>query len=319
MQLKSTIKSILLSTAVIGVVSGQQLHAQGACYDLEGCSDYSNFGYNSSTAATLEYDNYISAFHSSAVRDIDGVIKVWGEMTQADGRSHQLMPTPINPGNYPGLTGKPLKIAMASGGRLTAQYVLLTDDNKLWSWGRSGSLLDHSLTMNTYELTEISEGGVHYYDSIAAFQELSIGLPLGVSASDVKMMFAVYGSLLLTTCSGDVHALVDYWGNVGNGGTSATNVWHKVQKSAAYGGGVLTGVVAARGTESGFIALDNAGNLWTWGYRTYDGIGAVATRNAAVQMTPPTGATGSIKMIGMTTGTSDVSYYVLYENGNLYA
>jgi hypothetical protein len=101
--------SSLLMLVILSISIGiQRSHAQ-TCYTLQGCSDYSNFGYNSTTAATLEYDNYVSGFHSTAVRDIDGSFKVWGEQSKADGVNDWLMPTTVNAGNYPGLTGTPFK------------------------------------------------------------------------------------------------------------------------------------------------------------------------------------------------------------------
>lgn len=304
---KALVLAIVLSAGMAFNATAQD------CYSSGGCSDYSNFGYNATTAATLEYDNYVSAFHSTVVRDLDGSLKIWGEMTQADGVGSYLMPTPINAGNYPGLTGKPLKVAIGSGSIDNVQFVLLTDDDKLWTWGLAGMVFDASLTTNT---SVIIDGDP---TDIAAFQELSIGLPAGVTAADVKVMFASREVLLITTCDGDVYILAAYWGNTGSGSTDDINIWNKVQKSAAAGGGDLTGIVAARGCAYGFIALDNTGNLWTWGYRTWDGVNPRAQRSAAEQMALPAGATGDIKMIGMTGNSSDgTSYYVLYEDGNLY-
>ena len=47
-----------------------------------GCpgTDFGNFGYNSNNnSATIEYDNFVSTFHSTVVRDADGNFQVWGE------------------------------------------------------------------------------------------------------------------------------------------------------------------------------------------------------------------------------------------------
>ncbi len=276
------------------------VNGQSQCYGLQGCSDYSNFGYNSTSAATLEYDNYVSAFHSTVVRDADGSLKVWGEYSKADGVNSWLVPTPINAGNYPGLTGKPLKVAIGSAGITNVQFILLTDDSKLWVWGKPGTVVHTSLA------------------SSAAFQQLSIGLPAGVTAANVKMIFATYQNLLLTTCDGSVYILTQYWANTGNGSTTGANIWNKVQKT---GGGDLTGIVAARGCNSGFIALDGGGNLWTWGYRTWDGINPPLQRNAATPVALPAFANGNIKMIGMTglAGWRRSTVYILYENGNIFS
>lgn len=306
--------------ALLLLTSYTYLQAQGTCYSSQGCSDYSNFGYNSSSALNLEYDNYVSAWHSSAVRDIDGTLKIWGEMTKADGVNAWLVPTPINAGNYPGLTGTPLKLAMASSHQNYVQFILLTDDGKLWAWGKEDLVVDNSLT------------------SSSSFQQLSIGLPVGVSASQVKMMTAFPGTALssktgglaITTCAGNVYVLAHSTSAAmrGNGTASSTNgvgntTWYQVQKNT---GGPLTGIVATRTSGNAVIALDNAGKLWTWGHTTWlgDGNGASAANTKATPMTLP-GGSGPIKMIGVCYGyvepvaTDRTTYYVLYENGSLYA
>ncbi|WP_118976761.1 SdrD B-like domain-containing protein [Taibaiella koreensis] len=275
------------------------------CYTSNGCSDYSNFGYNSDSANTLEYDNYVSAFHSTVVRDLDGSLKIWGERTKANGTGSWLVPATINAGNYPGLTGTPLKVAMGSGGTDNVQFVLLTSDNKLWVWGVEGNLVHDNLTSGT------------------SFQQLGLGLPAGVIAAEVKMLYGTSCGLILTTCGGHVYVLTNYQPSLRGDGVTSTAVssfttWSHVEKQ---GGGYLTGIVAARGTLSGAFALDNSGNLWTWGL-SWNGVSASsATRSRAVSVPLPAGATGPIKMIGMTHTSSnyDNSYYVLYKNGNLYA
>ncbi|MBX9449329.1 MAG: T9SS type A sorting domain-containing protein [Taibaiella sp.] len=303
-------KNATLAIVVVACMGVSELAAQD-CYSVSGCSDFSNFGYSSSGADDLEYDNYVSGFHSTVVRDLDGTFKIWGEMSQADGYSSYLMPTPINPGNYPGLTGNPLKAAIGSGTIGNVQFILLTDDDKLWTWGRAGALLDPSLTTN---ISVFYDGD---YIDIAPFQEFSLGLPSGIAASDVKMMFATNGTLLITTCGGEVYFITDYWGNSGSGSTSDVNVWAKVKKTTMDGTSDLTGIVAARGCPYGFIALDETGNLWTWGYETWDGVNPRTHRSAAEQMALPADATGSVKMVGMT-GGSGTAYCLLYEDGNLY-
>lgn len=269
-----------------------------ACYSTGGCQDYSNFGYNSDSASNLEYDNYVSAFHQTVVRDIDGSLKIWGERTKADGNSSWLVPTSINAGNYPGLTGTPLKVAIGSFGVNQAQFVLLTSDDKLWVWGKEGFLVDDTLTSGT------------------AFQQLSIGLPAGVTANNVKMLFGTHEAIILTTCSGDVYVLAGLSALRGAGGAGSSTAWSHVEKQA---GGFLTGIVAARGCAESAIALDASGNLWVWG-KSWNGTTASATRNRAVSLTAPSGASGAIKMIGATYSayTFLPSYYALYTSGALY-
>lgn len=270
------------------------------CYSTSGCQNYSNFGYNSDSANTLEYDNYISAFHSTIVRDLDGSLKIWGENSKANGTDSWLVPTAINAGNFPGLTGTPLKAAIGSYGTGSVQFLLLTSDNKLWIWGTEGIMLDDALTSGT------------------AFQQLSIGLPPGVTATDVKMLFGTSYSVLLTTCGGDVYVLSGDSDIRGSGGAGSATAWSHVQKQS---GGFLTGIVAARATMGGAMALDASGGLWVWG-QSWNGVGATSVyRNRAISLPAPVGATGPIKMIGTTHSANgyNVSYYVLYKNGSLYS
>jgi alpha-tubulin suppressor-like RCC1 family protein len=295
-------------------------HAQ-FCYDLSGCSDYSNYGYNSTSASTLEYDNFVSGYHGTVVRDIDGTFKIWGELSGYQGTvaSSHLRPTSISPENYPGLTGVPLKVAIGSYSQhfdqtgasydiQGVQYILLTSDSKLWVWGKRGIVLDQSLSTSTQ------------------FQQLALGLPDGVSAADVKMLFGTYHTLAITTCAGEVWVLSQHVNLRGNGaGASSSTQWHKVHKES---GGELTGIVATRGARHALMALDKDGKLWTWGDRVFRGSGGVtsATSNVAVSMVLPNHV-GAIKMIGAMGPTSDynpgisnqISYFVLYEDGNLFA
>ncbi|SDC84389.1 hypothetical protein [Niabella drilacis] len=271
------------------------------CYTNQGCQDYSNFGFNSSTAATLEYDNFVSSFHSTIVRDIDGNFKIWGQYTKSTGTSDWTKPTIINVGNFPGLTGTPLKAAVGSS-QTSIQHILLTSDNKLWAWGTAGTVVST---------------GVRSVPALGSFS-----LPAGVTAADVKMIFGTYQTLVLTTCGskgGRVYVLSQNDNMRGDGGTGAAT-WATVQKST---GGDLTGIVATRGCPTGLIALDQNGGLWTWGDITYNGdnAGNPSARSKATAMILP-GGSGNIKMIGATgtdRTTANAAYYVLYENNNLYA
>lgn len=159
-----------------------------------GCpnTDLQNFGTDSdNNAATIEYDNYISSFHSTIVRTSTGVFQTWGERMSSTG-ANLLVPTNITQANYPALTGTPLKAALASNSNARTQGVLLTTTG-LFAWGTSGA------------------AGFIVPDT--NFQKLTIGgnangLPTGVTPADVKMIFATYQTLALTTCSGDVWVAV---------------------------------------------------------------------------------------------------------------
>src|SRR5690625_3078341 len=305
-------------------------HAQFQCYDLSGCQDYSNYGVRSTGAADLEYDNIISSWHSTIARDIDGSLKIWGENSQSDGTSHHTTPTVISSSLYSGLTGRPLKAAIGSAHQ-NVQYILLTDDNKLWAWGSNfGS--GYSPSGARAVLTNSVKSG-------DGFGQLDVGLPSGVNASDVKMMFATAGTLAITTCDGHVYVL-SYNPRINQGGSDSN--WVQIRKSSS-SGDYLTGIVAARGSSAGMFALDASGNLWTWGYGTYLGDGTQKSdgRSFATQMTLPKNG-GAIKMIGATnsleahnttannsyprfgsngqnSNSVSMSYYVLYEDGDLFS
>ncbi|MCH5720380.1 hypothetical protein [Niabella hibiscisoli] len=290
---------VLLLALAAGLCLSNASFSQ-TCYTNSGCQDYSNFGFSSTGASTLEYDNYVSAFHQTVVRDLDGSLKIWGELTKANGADSWLVPTTINAGNYPGLTGTPLKVAIGSYGTGRAQFLLLTSDNKLWAWGTEDFMISNSLTTST------------------SFQQLSIGLPAGVTASTVKMLFGTTYAVVLTTCGGDVYVLSGNGDMRGAGGTGSGTAWSHVQKQS---GGFLSGIVAARASMGGVIALDTAGGLWVWG-QSWDGVNTTSlSYDRAIPLAAPAGATDAIKMIGTTHTTNgyDVSYYVLYENGRLYS
>lgn len=292
--------STIVLTLIVSLWSINYSYGQ-ACYGAGGCQDFANFGFNSSTAGTLEYDNYVSAFHSTVVRDLDGSLKIWGERTKADGTSSWLVPTRINAGNYPGLTGTPLKVAMASNGINTVQFALLTDDNKIWIWGLPNLLVTDPSPSPTPN-----------------FKQLSIGLPAGVTAASVKMFFGVVGALVITTCDGNVYVLSANFNTRGSA-TGTPTSWSHVQKAD---GSFLTGIVATRGNAASLIATDGSGGLWTWGQISWDGVSGPIARDRATPMATPAGASGSIKMIGANHtayGTQSNSYYVLYTTGSLYA
>src|SRR5690625_1199141 len=303
-------------------------HAQFQCYDLSGCQDYSNYGVRSTGAADLEYDNIISSWHSTIARDIDGSLKIWGENSQSDGTSHHTTPTVISSSLYSGLTGTPLKAAIGSAHQ-NVQYILLTDDNKLWAWG--------SIFGGDYSPSNARAVLRNSVKSGDGFGQLDVGLPSGVNASDVKMMFATAGTLAITTCDGHVYVL-SYNPRINQGGSSSN--WVHIRKSNS-SGDWLTGIVAARGSSAGMIALDVNGDLWTWGYGTYLGEGsAKSDRQYATQMALPK-SNGNIKMIGATNSLGahntnannsyprfvngensnnvSMSYYVLYEDGDLFS
>ena len=266
---------------------------------------------NSTTPNTIEYDNFVSIYHSTLIKEADGTFKVWGQRSAATGSAHLLSPTEINSANNFNYTGTPLK---ATGGSIVIlnttsgdQFALLTTDG-LYVWGTANTLISSSIK-NT-----------------AAFGKISVdnktdGLPPGVSPTDVKMLFGSYGTLAITTCSGEAWVL-SFEGNKNGDGTAqdATNsaIWHRVKTSATTD---LTNVVAVRGTSRALFALTSEGKLYTWGTATYLNDGTAATnRTYATQLNVLAGVTP--KMIGMTQTNNSAplqSYYLLATDGRLFS
>lgn len=299
--------ALLMQMALLPVMGLAQ-----SCFSSQGCSDYSNYGTNSTVAATLEYDNIVTGAEQTIARAANGEMMLFGRYTAADGTRHLLSPMPITNVLFPGLTGTPLKAGIASFGS-DAQMILLTTDG-LWAWGTVGAGVSNTLKNDR------------------KFGKLAIGLPSGVSPLDVKMMFVAYKSIAITTCSGAVHVLTNS-NNSGNavsrgdgstGGPAGWNTtWSTVQKTD---GSPLTNVVATRGGWGMFFALTGAGELYTWGSDTYLGTGTTETasqnRSRATLMTlpPADAADGPIKMIGLNSDDFiDPTYYVLYQSGKLFA
>lgn len=274
-----------------------------------GCpgNDRSNSFQNATTPNTIEYDNVISLFHSTLVRQADGRMLVWGDKISRTG-TNVLAPQEVNATNYPGLSGEILKFAAGSEINTNSHHFILTT-NGLYFWGT--------------DPWSIGTG--------TSFQKLTIdgqtnGLPDGVTPADVKMLFGTNRMLGLVTCSGAAYTLVAATNTntasaYGNGlayATANNRVWHRVMTDATNS---LDNVVALRGNgRMNFMALTGTGAVYTWGQSTYLGDNnTYAVRNYATQMTLPSGITP--KMIGMT--ASDVintsTYYVLATNGSLYA
>jgi len=272
---------------------------------------------NASDPNTIEYDNMVSNYHDTMMRNSEGKLFVWGDRMANDGTSHLLVPTEVNSTNYPTLTGDILKFTGGgSGNTITSnsQSIVLTTDG-LFAWRVQGKLIASGLT------------------SSAAFQSVSIGtygvnggapkadgLPDGVAPEDVKMLFGTDRTLALTTCSGEAWVLAqrgNLYGDSATDNTANDMLWHRVHVDPST---TLDNVVAIRGGSFGggvsqtLMALTATGEVYTWGTRTRLGNGtAVAARSFATPMTLPAGITP--KMIGFSVD----AYYILGTNGNVYA
>lgn len=267
------------------------------------------------------YDKIISGYHASVAIKSTGEYSIWGANMAPTGLSGQVTPLEISTSNYSSLTGTIYKAGI--GGSYTGtsidQAVVLTSTG-LFAWGAVGSLFSPSLTTSP---------GVAQITPPAGSSP--IGLPIGLEPSDVKMLFAMYRTLILLSKSGDVYVLgyisgaLDGIGAVQ--GTAGTNVWQRVKINATT---YLTGVKAVRGhvgntNINALIAETNDGKVYTWGRTTLLGDGSdVAYRSYATEMNLPDDVkTKGIRMIGLTGGvmggSSFNTYYILSNSGNLYA
>ncbi|MFD3293375.1 invasin domain 3-containing protein [Aquirufa sp. KTFRIE-69F] len=267
------------------------------------------------------YDKLISGYHASVAIKSTGEYSIWGANMAPSGLTGQLTPLEINGTNYSGISGTIYKagIGGTNSGASIDQAVVLTSTG-LFAWGAIGSLFNPSLT-NSAGVAQI----------IPPTGSSPIGLPMGLEPQDVKMLFAVYRTLVLLSKSGDVYVLGYLTGALdGNGaaqGTTGMNSWQRVKLDATT---YLTGVKNVRGQSASanynaFVAETTDGKMYTWGASTFlgDGTGA-AYRSFATEMTLPADVkTKGIKMIGVTGGITGGSsyntYYVLSNSGNLYA
>ena len=267
------------------------------------------------------YDKIISGYHASVAIKSTGEYSIWGANMAPSGLSGQLTPLEINSSNYSGISGTIYKagIGGTNTGASIDQAVVLTSTG-LFAWGAVGSLFSPSLTTSS---------GVAQITPPAGSSP--IGLPLGLEPSDVKMLFAMYRTLILLSKSGDVYVLGYLSGSLdGNGamqGTTGMNSWQRVKIDPNT---YLTGVKAVRGhvasaSYNALVAETNDGKMYTWGSGTFLGNGTGAMyRSYATEMTLPADVKAKgIKMIGVTGGITGGSsyntYYVLSNSGNLYA
>ncbi|MEY2637162.1 MAG: hypothetical protein RLZZ197_1639 [Bacteroidota bacterium] len=169
------------------------------------------------------YDKLISGYHASVAIKSTGEYSIWGANMAPTGLTGQLTPLEVNSANYSGLSGTIYKagIGGTNTGASIDQAVVLTSTG-LFAWGAVGSLFSPSLTTSP---------GVAQITPPAGSS--SIGLPIGLEPSDVKMLFAMYRTLILLSKAGDVYVLGYLSGALdGNGamqGTTGMNSWQRVK------------------------------------------------------------------------------------------
>lgn len=283
-------------------------------YAQSGCN--ANTFLTSGDPNTIEYDNLLSNFHSTLVREANGDVKTWGENAAADGNNHLLTPTIVNAANGFSYTGTILRTAVGSNYIYNDQFALLTSTG-LYVWGVAGNLVS----------TNIKSGNNFGTVSILTYGGAATntnGLPDGVTPSQVKMLFGSHKTLAIVTTGGAGYILSDISQKNGDGTTTNDHKWHRIKKDATTN---LDNIVAIRGVFGAMMALTSDGNIYTWGTGAYLGdTNNKAQRNYAALMSKPTGVTGVyptgtyIKTIGMTTDEDGkVSYYVLASDGLLYS
>lgn len=267
---------------------------------------------NSNSPNTIEYDNMVSVFHSSMVKEADGKIKIWGQgaayNTTGPTTENVVVPTEINSTTYPGLTGTILRFAAGSNTNNQQFAVLTTTGLFIWG-GATGSMINATIK-NTTTFGSVSIG------TFGTAGTKADGLPLNVAPADVKMMFGTRNTLAIVTCSGEAWVLSNGGAKNGDGTTATDTVWHRVKINANTN---LSNVVAMRGTLNTMFALTSDGELYTWGTASRVG-GATDTptnRAYATLMSKPTGITP--KMIGMTSSTNGQTYFLLATDGSLYS
>src|SRR5690554_6724103 len=149
------LRTLKVAVFLLVLISSYQSNAQCSTPAV-GCPgiDFRNFGLNSNNdASTIEYDNFVSGFHTTIVRDANGDFRAWGENighhpSNVNSTSNLLSPLVISPENFHnGFTGTPLKAALGSNYSGNVQGVLLTTAG-LHVWGREGIVVDANLTTN---------------------------------------------------------------------------------------------------------------------------------------------------------------------------
>jgi len=280
---------------------------------------------------TIEYDNIVSVFHSSMIREANGTVKVWGQGTAQNGQDESgnvlttYDPAGVLSGDNFGsgtnkLTGTVLRFTGASSSN-DQQFAVLTT-NGLYVWGNTGILVPNVSNVASGSFRKVAIG------TFGVSGVKADGLPAGVNPADVKMLFGTREGLAIVTCTGQAWTLTIHGAAYGDGAADNEDndkVWHRVSTAANT---PLADVVVVRGTHQAFMALTSTGKIYTWGISTrINGTGgqaAAQNRSFATEINKPSGVTP--KMIGMTGANANndnasrrKTYYLLSTDGKLYS
>ncbi|MEO0038087.1 MAG: hypothetical protein RIQ59_1298, partial [Bacteroidota bacterium] len=272
-----------------------------------------------------KYDKIVSGYHSSMALSSNGEFLAWGQAMANNGSTDVAPPISITTANYPALSGSVLYTTMGGvGGGGKDQYIVLSTTG-LYAWGYRSTtagiqgVLDSSLTTSsTFQKIVTPTGG-----------DTTTKLPIGVAPTDVTMLVASYGTLMLVA-NGNVWILTQASANIQGDGTAiAKTTWHKVKINSTTD---LTNVIAVRGevssaTLNSLMALTSDGNVYTWGNSTYLGNATASTSlTYATLMTLPSefSSLNKPKMIGVTGGIKNTAstkntLFVLSYSGSLYS
>ena len=200
------------------------IFAQGACGfgPGKGCpgTEYDNAFVNSdNNAATIEYDNFVSTFHSTIVRNYQGKFLVWGEQIANDGVANVLSPLELNNVNFPNLATHEVYKAAAGSNFIDERQFFVLTSNGLYAWGDEDGVVANAIT-NSAVFQKINTAAISNANSF--------GLPPTITPADVKMMVAsiansLSGTLMITTCSGQVWVLSQLGNLRGNNNTGIIN------------------------------------------------------------------------------------------------
>src|SRR5690625_1628147 len=291
----------LFSMAILAV--GQ---AQSVCNE-------NTFG-NAEDPNTLEYDNIVSLYHATMIKDASGDLRVWGASAAPNGTDHQLSPRTVKPSNGYNYEGEVLKFTGGAHNTDRMQFMLLSTEG-LYVWGKEGILISEDLTSDP---SFQKLGAIETAGKGSNYSGDRYSLPNDVTPEDVKMLFGTKDAVGITTTDGAAWVLAVDKSSYGDGSDKSDNPWHRVIMDDR---DPLTDVGAMRGTYRGMMALTSSGKVYTWGEGVYLGDGDGPKNLAyATKMTLPNES--KPKMIGMTNAGSSRtarSHYILTQGGRLYS